>query len=190
MDHMKFLKILIALIGVLLLARTVHAQIPSYPVYPNFQPYYPGATYPPYYPQAYYPQFYSPQAYYGQAPYGSDQLTNNTETIDRLQREVQQLTDQVRQLQAELSAQAQQFEAQAAPASQQSPEPPESAATPVILILKDGTRIESQGYAIANHMLWIPTPDGSQRIPLSELDVVATQKENGKRGIQFPNPGS
>jgi hypothetical protein len=187
MNDMKFLKALIALIGVLLLAGTVHAQIPSYPVYPNLQPYYPGAIYPPYYPQAYYPQPYIPPAYYGQAPYGSDQFTNNTETIDRLQREVQRLTDQVRQLQAELSAQAQQFEAQTPPVSLQKPEIP---ATPVILVLKDGTRIESQGYAIANHMIWIVTPDGSQRIPLSRLDVAATQKENLKRGIQFPNPGS
>jgi len=189
MDHMKFLKALIALIGVLLLAGTVHAQIPSYPVYPNLQPYYPGAIYPPYYPQAYYPQPYIPPGYYGEAPYGSDQFTNNTETIDRLQREVQRLTDQVRQLQAELSAQAQQFEAQTTAAPQLLPETA-TPATPVILVLKDGTRIESQGYAIANHMLWIVTPDGSQRIPLSKLDVVATQKENLKRGIQFPNPGS
>ena len=186
---MKFLKALIALIGVLLLAGTVvRAQIPSYPVYPNLQPYYPGAIYPPWYPQAYYPQLYSAPAYYGQAPYSSDQNPNNTQTIDRLTREVQQLTDQVRQLQAELSAtQALRYKPQPTAAPEQSPE---TASTPVILVLKDGTRVESQGYAIANHMLWMLTRDGSQQIPLSQLDVIATQNENLKRGIQFPNPGS
>ena len=187
---MKFMKILVALPVLLFLAGAAYAQIPLFG-FPNLQPYYPGAISAPYYPQAYYPLPYGQAyGYYGQetyvpAPFG---VSNNSGVIDNLTRQVQQLTDQVRLLQGELSA-AQAQQAQAPPAAASAP-PPARPAMPVVLILRDGRRIEAQGYAVTGQKLWILGADGcSQQVPLSSLDIEATEKENLSRGgFNIPKP--
>jgi hypothetical protein len=93
--------------------------------------------------------------------------------------QVQQLTNEVQQLQAELAA-----------ARGQSTETSGTAqkAPPVTLILKDGHRIEAQGYALVGSTLWILDPQGASKISVSDVDVDATQKENLKRGINVVIP--
>jgi len=174
---MKFLLVLITLF---FLAATLQAQIP-YDL-SNLQPYYPGAIASPYYPQAYYPQPYSVLSPY---TFSSSSITDNSAEVDLLTRQVQQLTNEVMQLQAQLASVQNQ---QTAIAAEVSP-PPAVPSNPVVLVFKNGKRIEAQGYAVAGQTLWILNGSGTQRVALSQLDVAATKKENLARGIQFPDVG-
>ena len=184
------MKVLTALTALFILSATSQAQIPFYGGYAT-QPYYPGAIAPPYYPQAYYPQPYSFQPGYAPYPYADDQVAvyDNRESVDVLERRVRQLTDEVRLLQDQVTATEAQIQTQAqrrhSPVSL-----PSEPAQPVILILKNGKRLESQGYVIARGTLWVITPSGTERISLSNLNVAATRRENLKRGIEFPKLGS
>jgi hypothetical protein len=173
------MKPLVALITPLFMTVMLQAQIPY--DFSNLQPYYPGAVAPPYYPQAYYPQPYSVLAPYASNPIS---ITDNSAQIDLLTRQIQQLTDEVMQLQAQLASVQNE---QTARASEMYTPPPEVPATPVVLIFKNGNRIDAQGYAIAGQTLWILNPSGSQRVALSQLNVDATKRENLKRGMQFPD---
>ncbi len=101
---------------------------------------------------------------------------------------MQQLTDEVRLLQAQVTAAQAQVQAQIQ-AQQPEVSRPAEPALPVVLVLKNGKRLESRGYVRAGETLWIITPSGSQRMSLSNLNLVATQRENRKRGIEFPNLG-
>ena len=184
------MKVLTALTALFILSATSQAQIPFYGGYAT-QPYYPGAIAPPYYPQAYYPQPYSFQPGYAPYPYADDQVAvyDNRESVDGLERRVQQLTNEVRSLQDQVTATEAQIQAQAQRQQSQVAPRPSEAAPPVVLVLKNGKRLESQGYVIAGETLWIITEHGTERIPLSNLNIAATQRENLKRGIEFPNLG-
>jgi hypothetical protein len=173
---MKLWKVLPAL---LFLTSTLHAQNPFY-TDPCSQLYYSGA-YPPYCWQPYYPQF----------SLSNTLLTvNNNGAINALTRQVQDLSQQVRELSAEIAlAKAQQPQPRPTPSEAIAPSarPP---APPITFILRNGTQIVSQGYAIAGSTLWILTPTGYVRTALSNVDLVATQRENLKRGITFEVPES
>jgi len=47
-----------------------------------------------------------------------------------------------------------------------------------------------QNYAIVGQTLWTFAPQRTQKIPLSDLDLAATQKANDERGVDFRVPGS
>jgi hypothetical protein len=106
----------------------------------------------------------------------SDQTTQSIgeQAGEDLRSQIGQLTTEVQQLQAELAA-----------ARGQSP--PTSAAAQnapaVTLILKDGRRIEAEGYALVGSTLWILNAQDATKISLSDVDADATQKENQKRRI-------
>jgi hypothetical protein len=107
----------------LVLTLTAQAQIPIYGAYPYLQSYYPGAYAPAYYPQAYYLQAYSSQSYiptpfvqtpYVQTPYvpppaywpypmATFAVPDNTAKVDTLTKQVQDLNDEVKLLQSELT---------------------------------------------------------------------------------------
>lgn len=57
-----------------------------------------------------------------------------------------------------------------------------------ILVFRDQRRQEVQNYAIADGTLWVLTAQFAKKIPLSELDLDATQKANDDRGIEFRTP--
>jgi hypothetical protein len=175
------MKFFLALITPFFMTAMLQAQIPY--DFSNLQPYYPGAIAPPYYPQAYYPQPYSVLAPYA---FNANAITDNSAEIDLLTRQVQQLTNEVMQLQAQLASVQNQ---QTAIASEVFTPPPEVPSTPVVLVFKDGKRIDAQGYAVAGQTLWILNPSGMQRVALSQLNVAATKTENLKRGVQFPDVG-
>jgi hypothetical protein len=175
---MRLWKVIPALLFV---APALHAQNPFY-TDPCAQPFYTGA-YPPYCWQPYYPQF----------PYMSNTLltVNNDEAINSLTRQVQELSQQVRELSAEIAlAKAQQSQPRPTPAESVEAQPARPPAPPIIFILKNGMQIVSQGYAIAGSTLWIVTSSGYVRTALSNIDVVATQRENLKRGFTFAVPES
>ncbi len=144
------MKFCAALVALLFLTVPSQAQIPVYGPYPFMQPYYPGAYAYPYYPQAYYPQPYGMETYVA----NESIISNNSDAVDTLTRRVEDLTEQVKMLEAQLTV------AQAQP---QPPvvEPPREPSVPMVLVLKSGKQIETQGYAIAGDTLWVLSSSGS-----------------------------
>ena len=67
------------------------------------------------------------------------------------------------------------------------PEPSETPAT--LLIFRDGHRLEVRNYAIMGSTLFIITPD-RRKVPLSDLDLQATARENDDRGVDFRVPST
>jgi hypothetical protein len=95
---------------------------------------------------------------------------------------VQQLSEQIEQLR----------EQQALAASQPPPPPapaaPEAPPTPTTLVFRDGHRMSILNYAIVGETLWVLDENRSDRIPLSDLNLDATQRENRSRGVRFLIP--
>lgn len=186
---MKFWAVFTALLFATAISQ---AQVPYGGI--NMQPYYPGAVTQPYEPQAYYPQPYFTNPYannpYATNPYAPNPLsiTATNVEIDALTRQVDQLNDQVLQLQARLAAT--QLPPPAPAPVETAAAQPEQPSVPVALVLKNGKRMEAQGYAVVRQTLWIFNSSGSERVALSQLDVAATKAENLKRGIHFPDLGS
>jgi len=55
-----------------------------------------------------------------------------------------------------------------------------------ILVFRNGQREEVQNYALVGDTLWILTEQRARKIPVSDLDMETTKKENGERGLEFP----
>ena len=184
------MKLSTALLALLVFSGISQAQVPFYGSYANLQPYYPGAIAPPNYPQTYYPQPSVFQSGYPPYAFAENPLVvyRNRQTVDALERRVQQLTDEVALLQDQVAATDAQLQAQAQ-AQQTKVSHPAEPAPAVVFVLKNGQRLESRGYAIAGDTLWIITSSGTERMSLSNLNLAATHSENLKRGIEFPNVG-
>jgi hypothetical protein len=79
-------------------------------------------------------------------------------------------------------------------ASNDQPQPVTASSTPVseqaptLLVFKDGHSIEVQNYAILGSLVYDLTPGHPRKIPLSDLDLDATAKQNDDRGIDFRLP--
>lgn len=93
------------------------------------------------------------------------------------------------------AAPARQKPAPAAPDA--SPAQPESANSqpaqpqePTVLVFRDGHQLEVQNYAIVGDFLYDFTPGHARKVPLSQLDLPATEKANADRGLDFTLPGS
>lgn len=59
-----------------------------------------------------------------------------------------------------------------------------------VLVYRDGHSETVGNYAIAGNTLWIFNEARARKIPLSELDLRATKRENQERGNDFVVPGS
>ena len=59
---------------------------------------------------------------------------------------------------------------------------------PTVLVFKDHHKREIENYAIVGEMLWNITPQRTEKIPLSQIDVSATTKANDDRGVDFHLP--
>jgi len=69
------------------------------------------------------------------------------------------------------------------------PEPaPVADRPPTLLVFKDGHQLEVQNYAIVGTLLYDMTPGRRNKIPVADLDLTATAKENDNRGIDFQLP--
>jgi hypothetical protein len=139
---------------------------PSYgdPFYPYSYPYSPSSDYP-----------YSQPSY--AAPQGPDE--SGAGQNDALSYEVGRLSQEVESLRQEQAAQS------------MAPRPVPQAsgpATPVVLVFRDGHRMEIQNYAIIGQTLWVLDETNSSKIPLADLDLDTTQRENRARGLRFSLP--
>jgi len=77
------------------------------------------------------------------------------------------------------------------------PRPPRSeheelneAAPATVLVFRDEHKQEIHNYAIVGQTLWNFNPQHTQKIPLSDLDIPATTKENDEHGVDFHVPGA
>jgi len=72
-------------------------------------------------------------------------------------------------------------------ASSVDPDPPQAL---TLLIFKDGRKLELGNYAIIGTTLFDLTPGHARKVPLADLDLEATQKQNDDRGVPFQLPSS
>jgi hypothetical protein len=100
--------------------------------------------------------------------------------------EVQRLRQEIEQLRLELSLLA--VRQASPPPVAVAPVPPESPrpVTPTTLVFRDGHRQTVLNYAIVGETFWALDEKVAVKIPLSELDLDATQKENRSQGVRFP----
>jgi len=59
-----------------------------------------------------------------------------------------------------------------------------------VLIYRDGHKETVENYAVADSTVWIFNQDRARKVPLSELDVPATERDNEARGGEFVLPNS
>ena len=141
------------------------------PVYGYGSSVYPAYSSPGYYDQGYaYPDTAAPAA--------------SQNEID-LAYQVGELSAQVAQLQQQQQQGITTYTQPLSP-SQRSGQPP---STPTMLVFRDGHRMDIQNYAIVGDTLWVLDAGVATKIPLSDLDLDATQKENHSRGVRFNIPG-
>jgi hypothetical protein len=148
----------------------------------------------------YYSPYYYSSNYYG-APYGAayptvpayssvqpapqpyDYSTNYAGSdISDLSNQIQQLTAEVEQLRND-QIQRDSNAAPTAPGSSLN-----TAETPTVLIFRDGHRMEIYNYVVSGQTLWVLTGRSSTRIPLSDLDLDATQTVNQDNGVRILLP--
>jgi hypothetical protein len=67
------------------------------------------------------------------------------------------------------------------------PDPP---LPPTLLIFKDGRTLEVANYAILGPTVFDLTPGHRRKIPVMDLDLEATRKQNDERGVTFQLPQS
>lgn len=60
--------------------------------------------------------------------------------------------------------------------------------TPTVLVFRDGHMLEVNNYAIVGNTLYQFSSERRRKIPLAELDLAATEKQNEDRGIDFQVP--
>ncbi len=70
----------------------------------------------------------------------------------------------------------------APPAPEVNNQPPEPA---TLIVLRDGQRIETTNYAVMDQTLWNFSARPVQKVPLSSIDMTASEKANSERGVDF-----
>ncbi len=135
------------------------------------------------YPGAYYlyPGFYSDYEYpSGDTSYpGYDPSASYADPNLQYQPQDQTQQDQIDRLESEVE-QLREERARSSAAANSQPA--------TVIVFRDKHTEEVQNYAIVGETLWIFTEARARKIPLSDLDIPATQKANDDRGIDFELP--
>jgi len=132
--------------------------------YPDYSPsYYPSDAYP---PAGYAPQYDSSYGDYANFPPSGSSASCASETeVQRIQNEVEQLK-------------AQQADRYSEPKSN------------TVLVYRDGHSETVENYAVSDGTVWIFNQHRTRKVPLSQIDVPATQRDNDARGGEFIVPES
>lgn len=69
-------------------------------------------------------------------------------------------------------------------------DPPDPILPATVLVFRDQRQQEINNYAIVGQTLWNFAPQHTQKIPLADLDLAATEKANDDRGVTFRVPSS
>jgi hypothetical protein len=107
----------------------------------------------------------------GQMQYSNPKVQDQQQQIDRLQGEVDQLKTQQKQTSA------------GGPAVTE-------VHYDTVLVYRDGHTETVRDYAIVGKTLWVFNESRARRIPLAELDIPATKRDNQDRGNEFIVPSS
>jgi hypothetical protein len=147
--------------------------------YPFAYPYYYGGySYPAYY--SYAPAYAYPPAYFYTPGYSDDA---DSDERRRVEYEIERLNQKMDRLLAEREG----TPTDITRGKQSTKDVPEKQKT-VMLVFRDKHVQEVENYAIVGTTLWWFSEQRAKKIPLSELDLVATAKLNDERGISFPLP--
>jgi hypothetical protein len=131
----------------------------------------------------YYGGGYYPYSDYTSAQPQQAVSSDNSSQVE-LAREVQQLSDQIEDLRYEEGRRA-------APPPASSSGTSLSARTPAIattFVMRDGSHVVAQNYALTGQTLWIFDEHKARKIPLSDIDREATEKFNAANGIEIRLP--
>jgi hypothetical protein len=98
------------------------------------------------------------------------------------------LGEQIRRLSAEIEAlrNAQQQNSQPPDYPQASEAPQLPPAPPIVLVLRDGQQVKTDNYAVMNNTLWDFSKQPARRIPISSINVSASEKASEANGAEFP----
>ena len=133
----------------------------------------------PYYGAPYYGSpYYYPSDYYSSPPPPAAASSDNSNNDAQLAAQIQQLSDQIGDLQAE-NYRANRAENSGGSATAKEP------GVPAVFIFKDGRRLTAQNYAIAGQTLWIMDEHSARKYGMDQLDVDATQQANAANGLDL-----
>ena len=57
-----------------------------------------------------------------------------------------------------------------------------------IFVFRDGHKLSVQNYAITGETIWVINEQSAKKVPLSDLDIPATQQANSVNGVEFRVP--
>ncbi len=138
----------------------------------------------PFYTSFWYPSYFP---YFGYSPTdyvpAQDAPAVVSEQDSSLAGQVEVLTREVESLREELESRDHARTAPAAP-----PSAIEERRLPTVFVYHNGKEFEAQNYAIVGQTLWVFTDQTATKIPLPDLDLVATKKLNDARGVDFSLP--
>jgi hypothetical protein len=149
------------------------------PFFPGFV----GASYiPGFFPEDYYPDYSS----YGYQPQPETVSSDNSADI-QLAQQIQRLSDEVEDLRDEQANAQREAREPAPPGTSMSAVNPAVATT---FVFRDGHRVTAQNYAVAGETLWIVNEHAAKKVPLSEIDIAATEQVNAANGVEIRLPGA
>lgn len=109
-------------------------------------------------------------------------------TANLLGQQIQNLSAQITQLRMDQEAgrdqQGQSLDAPPAPQQEQIPPSP-----PIKLVLRSGQQLQVHDYAVVDGTFWDFTNSVTRKIPLSSIDIPASQKATEESGAEFPQLG-
>lgn len=123
---------------------------------------------------------------------------SNAQMQDAMAQQLEQMNFEIRQLR---DSQMQNAQApNGAPVQQQPPWTPAPAASmadsqpqpqvPIVLVLRSGARVSVANYAIMNGNLWDFSKQPARKIPLSTVNVAASESATEQAGGEFPQLGA
>ncbi len=117
-------------------------------------------------------------------------VESNNNNVD-LAYEVGRLSDEVEQLRDEEASQRTDYQAQpSSPVAATGPRAKSEPDTLVTLVFRDGHRSTIKNYAIVGSTIWILSDRSARKVPLSDLDIAATQRVNDDNGVELHLPGA
>jgi hypothetical protein len=97
------------------------------------------------------------------------------------------MAEQIGELRGELNQLR--SEASAPPPQASYPQDEQAASQPAepatVIVLRDGHKLETTNYAVMDQTLWNFSAKPVQKIPLSAVDLAASEKANAARGVDF-----
>ena len=95
------------------------------------------------------------------------------------------LTSEINKLRGDINQLREQAQAPAPPVPAAAPAPNEPPQPATVIVMRDGRQIETTNYAVMDQTLWNFSAHPVQKIPVSSIDISASEKANSERGIDF-----